>query len=207
MKHMLFKSYIKKAFVKMLYFLFPLAFTFSLLPIHASLILCDSLLSSSKVGHPHITNFQHWKKIRSEQGKCCAMFPDEPEQIQQSVPISGENASLQYHVYVTNTQKVIFMLLIVQYPHVISEVNSSKNLEHFLSMLAAQNSGAKVVSADLVNVQGHEGLDFVIQSGMTLFHGRVTQANNALYLIGVECEHDHYQEDNYRYFIDSFELE
>ncbi len=152
--------------------------------------------------------FKDWKKASSKEGRCSASFPKTPETIKQKVPMKGEEKELQYYVYVADfDRKAVFMMLIAEYPGIVSEENAVKNLEHFLNTLIAQNPNNKLLFADLVDVNGFPGMDFFIQSDQIYFKGRAIQANNTLYLLAMECEIVNYHEDHCQYFIESFQLD
>ncbi len=174
-------------------------------PISAK-ILDSDLFAQTKVQETDRT-FENWKKVHSVEGKCSAAFPRTPEQLQQKMPMKGQDKELQYYVYVADHQrKEVFMVLIAQYPGEVSQENAVKNLEHFLNTLIAQNHKNRLMFADLVEVQGYPGMDFFIRTDMVYFKGRAIQANNSLYLLAMECEIPNYQEDHFNYFINSFEL-
>lgn len=151
--------------------------------------------------------FRNWKKVHSVEGKCSMSFPKTPEHIQQKMPMKGHDKDLQYYVYVADhDRKAVFMLLVAQYPGKVDQDSAVKNLEHFLNTLMAQNSNNRLLFADLINVQGNPGMDFFIRTDQVYFKGRAIQANNALYLLAMECEIPNYQEEHFNYFIESFEL-
>ncbi len=152
--------------------------------------------------------FKDWKKTTSKEGKCSANFPKAPEHIKQRIPLKGEDKELQYYVYVADyNRKAVFMLLIAEYPGIVTEENAVKNLEHFLNTLIAQNPNNKLLFADLIKVEGFAGMDFFIQSDQVYFKGRAIQANNTLYLLAMECEVANYSEEHCQYFIESFQLD
>lgn len=152
--------------------------------------------------------FKDWKKTASKEGRCSASFPKAPEHIKQRIPSKGDEQELQYYVYVADyDRKAVFMLLIAEYPGIVTEENAVKNLEHFLNTLIAQNANNKLLFADLIKVDGYPGMDFFIQSDQIYFKGRAIQANNTLYLLAMECEVPNYSEEHCQYFIESFELE
>ncbi len=152
--------------------------------------------------------FKDWKKTTSKEGKCSASFPKSPEHIKQRIPSADAGKELQYYVYVADhDRKAVFMLLIAEYPGVVSEENAVKNLEHFLNTLLAQNANNKLLFADLVEVGGFPGMDFFIKSDQIYFKGRAIQANNTLYLLAMECEEVNYSEEHCQYFIESFQLD
>jgi hypothetical protein len=161
-----------------------------------------------EVKQKQTTQYKDWKKAISKEGKCSAVFPKSPEHIRQKIPMKGEEKELQYYVYVADFErKAVYMMLIAEYPGVVSDENAVKNLEHFLNTLIAQNASNKLLFADLIDVAGYPGMDFFIQSDQIYFKGRAIQANNTLYLLAMECEVINYSEENCQYFIDSFQLD
>lgn len=154
------------------------------------------------------SQFKNWVRVPSQEGRCSAAFPKTPEKIQQNMPMRDQEKDLQYHVFVADHQrKEVFMVLIAQYPGVVSEEFAVKNLEHFLNTLIAQNHKNRLLFADLVSVQGFPGMDFHIRTDEVYFKGRVIQANNTLYLLAMECEIANYSDDHFNYFIESFQLD
>lgn len=174
-------------------------------PISAKIIDSSNFLSEKlKVSE---TDYSTWSRVHSPHGKCSATFPKTPEHLQQKMPMKGEGKDLQYYVYVADhNRKEVFMVLIAQYPGEVKEDHAVKNLEHFLNTLIAQNPKNRLLYADLVSVQGHQGMDFFIRTDQVYFKGRAIQANNSLYLLAMECEIPNYQEEHFNYFIESFEL-
>ncbi len=151
--------------------------------------------------------FKDWKNAHSIEGKCSAAFPKTPEHIVQKMPMKGQDKELQYYIYVSDLdKKEVFMVLVAQYPGEITEENALPNLEHFLNTLISQNANNRLIFADLVKVHGFPGMDFFIRTDQVYFKGRAIQANNSLYLLAMECEVCNYQEEHFKYFIESFKF-
>ncbi|OGN61595.1 MAG: hypothetical protein A3F09_00655 [Chlamydiae bacterium RIFCSPHIGHO2_12_FULL_49_11] len=150
---------------------------------------------------------EKWKKVYSQPGKCSAHFPRNPEYIQQRMQISGDEQEMHYHVYVADEDRqAVYMVLIAAYPGQVDDESAVKNLEHFLNVLLSQSPKNKLVSANLVQVQGYPAMDFFIRNDNVYFRGRAIQANNTLYLLAMECESPNYQEPHFVFFIETFEL-
>jgi len=152
--------------------------------------------------------FQGWKQLHSEPGSCKAMFPRNPDHMQQDMKMKGSESNLRYHVYVADHQrKEVFMVLIAKYPGEVRNEDAKKNLEHFLHTLVSQNANNRLLFADLIIVDGNPAIDFFIRTDAVYFKGRAIQANNSLYLLAMECEINNYQEHHYNFFIESFSLD
>lgn len=148
-----------------------------------------------------------WTKVYSFQGKCNAMFPRNPDHVRQNMAMKGESKDLEYDVYVADLERrSVFMVLIAKYPGEVKDEYTVGSLEHFLNSILVQNPNNQLVFANLVQVQGFQGMDFFIRTNDVYFKGRVLLAKNYLYLLAMECEKQNYQDEHYQFFIESFEL-
>lgn len=148
-----------------------------------------------------------WKKFHSVHGKCMVSLPHSPDHVKQMMPFPEQGYNLRYDVYVsTHEKKAVYMMLIAQYPPFINESHAEMSLESFLNGLVTQNHDNELIFADLINVQGHKGLDFFIKSKGVYFKGRAIMAENHLYLLAMECNQNNYLERHYNHFIESFEF-
>ncbi|MBI5274700.1 MAG: hypothetical protein HY860_06590 [Chlamydiales bacterium] len=148
-----------------------------------------------------------WLSTYSKEGNCKILFPSVPEHMQQLMPVPEQNTHLQYDVYVSGFEgEAVFMMLIAEYPVQGMDGYAEMNLENFLNGILSQNPNNKLIFADISEINGHKALDFFIRTKGVFFKGRAIMANNHLYLIAMECEMQHYNEDRYNYFVNSFEF-
>jgi hypothetical protein len=119
----------------------------------------------------------------------------------------NEGFELKYDAYISAAdEQTVFMLLVAQYPDFVDEAFAQMSLEGFLNGILTHNPGNQLLFADLILVDGHEGLDFFIRSGKVYFKGRAVMIKNSLYLMAMECEIPHYDEARYNNFVESFKL-
>ena len=150
---------------------------------------------------------QNWTEFHSVAGNCKMKFPNSPEHVSEKMKIDDEGYDLQYDAYIASMDtKTIFMLLVAQYPDFVDEQFAHMSLEAFLNGILTHNPGNQLLFADLVLVQGHEGLDFFIRTGGVYFKGRAVMVKNQLYLMAMECEVQNYDETHYNTFVNSFIL-
>ncbi len=142
-------------------------------------------------------------------GNCSMQFPGAPQRVSEKMQLEGEGFDLQYDAYVSSSSddKTIYMLLVAQYPDYVDENFARMSLEAFLNGILTHNAENQLLSADLVLVQGHEGLDFFIRSGGIYFKGVAVMIRNQLYVMAMECEVQNYDEASYTAFVKSFSLE
>ncbi len=141
-------------------------------------------------------------------GRCSMQFPGSPQRVSEKMQLEGEGFDLQYDAYISSSQdsKTIFMLLVAQYPDFVDENFARMSLEAFLNGILTHNADNQLLSADLVLVQGHEGLDFFIRAGAMYFKGVAVMVKNQLYVMAMECEVQNYDEGTYTTFVKSFSL-
>ncbi|PCI96139.1 hypothetical protein COB11_00225 [Candidatus Aerophobetes bacterium] len=149
-----------------------------------------------------------WKKFHSVTGKCVVSFPGTPEHVKQTMNLEDDEYNMQYDVYVATEQdkQAVYMVLIAQYPPYVNESYAELSLESFLNGILTQHPNNQLVFADLTEVQGHKAMDFFIKTKGVFFKGRAIMAGSNLYLLAMECEGENFKENQFKYFIDSFEL-
>ena len=157
---------------------------------------------------PKVQEKLDWKKFHSVPGKCKVAFPQTPEHVKQVMTLEEDNYNMQYDVYVSteNNKEAVYMVLIAQYPPYVNESCAELSLECFLNGILTQNPTNELVFADLIDVQGHKGMDFFVKSKGMYFKGRAIMSGSNLYLVAMECEEAQYKESRFHYFINSFEL-
>jgi len=170
-------------------------------------VLVAAPKAAEKPTNPH--DVLQWKKFHSVPGKCKVSFPQTPEHVKQVMTLKEDNCDMQYDVYVSTEQNkdAVYMVLIAQYPSYVNESCAELSLECFLNGILTQHPDNELVFADLIDHQGHKGMDFFIKTKGLFFKGRAVMSGSNLYLIAMECEEKLYKEHRFTYFINSFELE
>mgnify|MGYP000202101181 CR=1 FL=1 len=148
----------------------------------------------------------NWHKVASKQGNCTVKFPSSAERVSEKMKID-EVTEMQYEAYVSaSNEDTVFMMLVAQYPDFVDEDFAQMSLEAFLNGILSHGAEAQLLFADLVLVQGYEGLDFFIRTGPNFFKGRVLMVKSQLYLLAMECKVSEYDEKGYEAFVNSFLL-
>ena len=162
----------------------------------------------SKKAVSDVKDIESWKKFHSVTGKCMVSFPGTPEHVKQTMSLEDDEYDMQYDVYVATEQnkQAVYMVLIAQYPPYVNESYAELSLESFLNGILTQHPNNQLVFADLTQVQGHKAMDFFIKTKGVYFKGRAIMAGSNLYLLAMECEGENFKENQFKYFIESFEL-
>jgi hypothetical protein len=150
---------------------------------------------------------KNWHKVDSKQGNCTVKFPTTAEHVSEKMKIDEVGTELQYDAYVSaSSPDTVFMMLVAQYPEFVDDDFAQMSLEAFLNGILSHGSEAQLLFADLVLVQGYEGLDFFIRTGPNYFKGRAVMVKSQLYLLAMECKVSEYDEKHYDAFVNSFLL-
>ncbi len=144
-----------------------------------------------------------WKEFKAS---CCSMkFPAEPEHLSETVAIDGKGRELKYDIYISKgEQQTLFILLVAQYPEGIDAADAQRSFDGFLKGILTHHPDNQILSADPMIIDGNKALDFLIRTKNLYFKGRAVMIKSKIYLMGMECEIPHYNENRYTYFVTSF---
>ncbi len=148
-----------------------------------------------------------WQEFHSAVGNCKIALPQPPHHVHDTMTLPDNDSELQYDVYIAAEQQaVVYMVMVAEYPKYIDESYAELSLENFLNGLLSQSPHNRLVFADLIEFDGHKGMDFFIQTEGIYFKGRAIMANHRMYLLAMECDGRQYQDISYKHFIHSFVL-
>lgn len=102
--------------------------------------------------------------------------------------------------------QAVYMLLVAEYTQPIPRSQQQVSLERFLTWITCQNPSNRLQSANLIQTQGLEAIDFTIRNTNVVFSGRVLIADNRIYLIAMECEATEIDNLPYETFVTSLEI-
>ena len=169
-----------------------------------------SLFQSSLFAEPRAKGSarnHQWKRFYSASGSCSINFPKHPDHVQQVTPIAEGRYQLRCDIYAAPFErKAVYMMLIAEYPSKMDQLHTKLSLEGILNGLLMQNPNGQLVFADIVEVSGHQALDFFIQTEGVCFQGRVLITGRNLYLLAMKCDRRHYSKEQYQQFVNSFAL-
>lgn len=169
--------------------------------------LAEEKTAIEKVAYSN-NSFPDWKSFHSFVGGCSISFPETPEHVTQKMSLEDEEYDMQYDVYVSSekNKESVFMVLIAQYPPYVTEEYADLSLESFLNGILTQHPNNQLISADLIQFQGHKAMDFFIKTKGVCFKGRAIMVGSHLYLLAMECPEEHFHEGKFNFFISSFKL-
>ncbi len=155
----------------------------------------------------HAESGPTWMKIFAKNGECHISFPSTPQMIQQTLPLADGVNRLVYDVYLApHEDKGVFLLLVATYPMPLTGGHEIAGLEGLLSGIVNHNPENQLVYADLIELQGHPAMSFLVEGGKSYFRGQALMVGNKLYLIAMEGLKGEMDETVYMRFLKSFNL-
>jgi hypothetical protein len=148
-----------------------------------------------------------WKSFQAKDGECEIAFPQTPEMIQQTVPLSDGVSRLNYDIYLAPQEdKGAFMLLIATYPSSLAQGGEMAGLQGLLDGIINHQIGNQLVFGEVTQFQGHVAINFMVKSVATYFRGQAFMIGNKLFLIAMEGIEGTFDEKVYTQFLESFQM-
>jgi hypothetical protein len=149
-----------------------------------------------------------WREFQVHSGSCKVLLPSAPNHWHNQIPVENSEHPLNYDVYVAgNNQETIYMMLVADFPKELSEAQESLSIEGFMRGILKDKEESRLLFIDSLKVQGHAAMDFLMKSKQDhFFKGRVIATAKKLYLLTVECTLEHFDEQDYKTFVNSFVL-
>jgi len=155
----------------------------------------------------HAEEVRDWQQVETRTGDCHISFPSIPKMVQQSLNVSDKGHKLLYDVYLAPlTGKSLCLLLVATYPFQLKQGHEIAGLEGLLRGIVGNNPGNKLIFANVIEVQGHPVVDFLVQSSTSYFRGRALMVGNKLYLMAIEGKEGELDEEAFSKFSESFAL-
>lgn len=156
----------------------------------------------------YFTNTSTWKEFNSTVGKFKAAFPAYPSHETNDIGLPGSTLSLKYDTYAAETSNGNgFLVNTSVYPVEVDTSKPDNNLEGSLNGMLASNDGNKLISSQLIDLDGNRALDFEISNSDSIrLKGRTILADHTMYQLMLVYEKQNYSEEDYTKFINSFEL-
>lgn len=148
-----------------------------------------------------------WKQMTTRAKECQIAFPSQPQVIQRALKVSEQGHMLTYDIYLAPlTRDALCLLLVATYPTQMTQGNAVAGLEGLLNGILGHNPESKMSFANVVQIKGHQAVDFLIQSPTSYFRGQALMVGNKLFLMALEGRADQLDEKSFSKFAGSFSL-
>ncbi|MCH9609921.1 MAG: hypothetical protein S4CHLAM45_13530 [Chlamydiales bacterium] len=149
-----------------------------------------------------------WKSYTSSKSNFSVQFPTTPEEIDQTIEVPKTDLKISYNTFISEpNENSVYVVSVWVYPPEIDMSKPEVNLQDGFGGMLSALPGSEVLSMNMIEVQGHKALEFLVKNEDIFFQGKLILVNNTLYQVftvyksGVENG-----EDDYVKFIDSFKL-
>lgn len=154
----------------------------------------------------HADTGSSWKQIYAKGGECLISFPAPPQMLQQALNLP-EGQKLFYDVYIAPFEtNGVCLLLVATYPAPLSEGYEMAGVEGLLKGIVGHNPGNSLVFSEVIDVEGHPAMTFLVQSEKSYFRGQALMIGNKLFLIAMEGKKGSLEENVFVKFVKSFKL-
>jgi len=160
-----------------------------------------------------VTNYfsdtPEWKEFNSVIGKFKLMFPTYPVHETSNIEIPGTSIILKTDSYVSEviSDTSAYMVNITTYPSEINISDTETILEASLNAIMTSSKN-KLISSGFSDFIGYKSLDYLIEekSENMFLKGKGLIVGKTSYLLMFMYTDEYYNEENYKKFINSFQL-
>lgn len=167
----------------------------------AMLYLSPAQASKDESGH----NWQDF--IASGVNKYKVSFPSYPHHVSETLKLKSGKVAIKYDAYIAeHGVHALYMVLIAEYPKTEVKPDPKVGLDAFLKGILSHSSDSELMASNWHSFQGNTAVDFLVNNNGVMMKGRAVMVNNCLYLVAMESHKMHFQEENFDFFVGSFEF-
>lgn len=160
-------------------------------------------VAASNTGEP--TQFSSWRDFKAPDGKFSVMMPSFPQNAKQSMKDPKTKQPRQYDMYVAEKDNgTIFMISLITF------VNNTETPEllqkSVVNDLLAANPTNQLKTMKVGDYKGMKTMDFSIENATMTIEGMTFSKGETLYLLSAIFPNATYNPEEFRYFVNSFDL-
>lgn len=154
-----------------------------------------------------VSPFEDWRTFTSTTGNFTAQFPAPPQHAAENSKESSTNDKRKYDMYVAQKNDgSTFMISLITYENKNFFHSPDTVLTNVLEEMMISNPKNRLEKSDLGDFKGYRAIDFSIENPEGRITGKAFIVGQTLYLITYIAKLDDYKENEYRYFLDSFQF-
>lgn len=160
-------------------------------------------ISASKEGSG--TQFSSWKDFKAPDQKFSVMLPAYPQNAKQTMKDAKTKEVRKYDMYVAEKEDgSLFMISLIKFPD--SKETPEYIQKSVVNDLLAANPQNQLKSMKIGDYKGKKTLDFSIINNEMTVDGMAFSDGDTLYLLSGIFKNNVYHPEEYKYFINSFDL-
>lgn len=152
-------------------------------------------------------NYASWKEFKPKSGLFKVLLPSPPQYAKDLVPIPGKDEKRRYDMYASEKiDGTIFLISVISYPTDPQSSEVAQILKQTVDELMRSkpdNHLSKNTEAIFKNLPS---LDFKIDNDELQVEGKVFMRGKNVYVLSYVARADQFGTDEFRHFVDSFEL-
>lgn len=152
--------------------------------------------------------YNSWITVAPPQGLFSARLPSAPQESHDAFSIPDSSESVMQDTYTAkDSQGNVYFISTAVYPIAFDLEKNEEALRTALEGMVSALEGSTLLSSQMLNFKSTPSLDFVIQdAGKILHQGKLLIQERTLYQIFVSYDEEALDENDYRYFLTSFNL-
>ncbi|KAF3362382.1 Uncharacterized protein PHSC3_001049 [Chlamydiales bacterium STE3] len=151
--------------------------------------------------------FSDWHRFVSTEDQFAVKLPVIPQHATQSIRDPLTNKPRIYDMYVAQKEDgTIFMISLIKFPEVIQASNDVLQ-KTIINDMIASNPKNQLKDIKVSNYHNHKASDFKIENEEHIVIGKTFVNGKTLILLSTIFNHNAMNEQEYEFFVNSFELE
>lgn len=150
-----------------------------------------------------------WLTVAPPSGLFSVRMPSAPQETHITLPIADSSEVVEQALYTAKDESGnAYFVSTAVYPVLFDPENQEEALRSALNGMVTALVNGQLLSAEMLDFKGQSSLDFIIQDATkTLHQGKLLIKDRTLYQIFVSYDEGVLQEDDYRYFLTSLNLQ
>ncbi len=155
----------------------------------------------------HEEKFETWHEFNAPSSNFKAKLPILPQHATERLTDPKTKNVRDYDMYVSEKENgTIFMISLITFLDKSSTYNPDMLLTNIMNDMVAANANNKLKYQKMGSYQGHRSLDFSIENDQATIDVNAFIVDSTLYLLTMISKAEHHNPEEFKYFINSFEL-
>lgn len=152
---------------------------------------------------------EEWRVFNSSIGRFEAKFPSYPVTEKEVVQIPDSTLTINMYFFISEVDDHgAYIVGVSKYPDEVDVSVPEINLENAMNGMLISTEDNELIDSNLTDFDIYKSIDFTIENNNLEIYkkGKIILADNVLYQILLIREKEHFNEDDYNKFINSFSL-
>ena len=153
-------------------------------------------------------NFAEWHEYNSPTGQFKVLLPSLPQHASEKMNDPKSKQTRMYDMYVVEKDNgTLFMINLITYLENKDPIENDEMLAKVMNDMLISNPKNTLKDMQMVNYQNTQAMDFIIENDQIDLSGRTFILGKTLYVLTTVAKIENYNPDEFKFFINSFQLE